>query len=32
MGIYNRRYLDRRLEEECARARRYTLPLAVKRY
>jgi diguanylate cyclase (GGDEF)-like protein len=29
IGIYNRRYLDRRLEEECARARRYTLPLSV---
>ena len=29
IGIYNRRYLDRRLEEECVRARRYTLPLAV---
>jgi len=29
MGIYNRRYLDRRLEEECARARRYALPLAI---
>ncbi len=29
MGIYNRRYLDHRLEEECARARRYSLPLSV---
>jgi len=29
MGIYNRRYLDRRLDEECARARRYQLPLFV---
>lgn len=29
IGIYNRRYLDRRLEEECARARRYGLPLFV---
>ena len=29
IGIYNRRYLDRRLEEECARARRYQLPLFV---
>jgi diguanylate cyclase (GGDEF)-like protein len=28
-GIYNRRYLDRRLEDECARARRYQLPLFV---
>lgn len=29
IGIYNRRYLDRRLEEEFARARRYALPLSV---
>jgi diguanylate cyclase (GGDEF)-like protein len=29
MGIYNRRYLDRRLEEEITRAQRYTLPLSV---
>lgn len=29
IGIYNRRYLDRRLDEECARARRYSLPLSV---
>ncbi len=29
MGIYNRRYLDRRLEEEYARARRYSLPLSL---
>lgn len=29
MGIYNRRYLDRRLIEEIARARRYKLPLSV---
>jgi diguanylate cyclase (GGDEF)-like protein len=29
IGIYNRRFLDRRLEEECARARRYSLPLSV---
>lgn len=29
MQIYNRRYLDRRLEEEFARARRYELPLSV---
>ncbi len=28
-GIYNRRYLVRRLEEECARSRRYHLPLSV---
>ena len=28
-GIYNRRYLDRRLEEECARSERYHLPLAI---
>lgn len=29
MGIYNRRYLDRRLNEEFARSRRYGLPLSV---
>ena len=29
IGIYNRRYLDRRLEEEFQRARRYGLPLAI---
>jgi diguanylate cyclase (GGDEF)-like protein len=29
MGIYNRRYLDRRLEEEFLRARRHGLPLSV---
>lgn len=29
MGIYNRRYLYRRLEEECSRARRYMVPLSV---
>lgn len=29
VGIYNRRYLDRRLGEECARAQRYALPLSV---
>lgn len=29
LGIYNRRYWDRRLEEECARARRYALPMSV---
>lgn len=29
MGIFNRRYLDRRLKEEVARAQRYALPLAV---
>ncbi len=29
LGIYNRRYLDRRLIEEFARARRYSLPLSV---
>lgn len=29
IGIYNRRYLDRRLEEECARAQRYALPLSL---
>jgi diguanylate cyclase (GGDEF)-like protein len=28
-GIYNRRYLDRRLEEECARSERYHNPLAI---
>lgn len=28
-GIYNRRYLDRRLEEECTRSQRYHLPLAI---
>jgi diguanylate cyclase (GGDEF)-like protein len=28
-GIFNRRYLERRLEEEVARARRYGLPLSV---
>ena len=28
-GIYNRRYMDRRLEEECARSKRYHLPLAI---
>ncbi|MBI5302778.1 MAG: GGDEF domain-containing protein [Chloroflexi bacterium] len=28
-GIYNRRYLDRRLNEEFARARRYASPLSV---
>jgi diguanylate cyclase (GGDEF)-like protein len=28
-GIYNRYYFDRRLEEECARAQRYRLPLFV---
>jgi diguanylate cyclase (GGDEF)-like protein len=28
-GLYNRRYLDRRLEEEFARAKRYTLPLSI---
>ncbi len=28
-GIYNRRYLDRRLEEEFGRARRYNMPLSV---
>lgn len=28
-GIYNRRYLDSRLKEECARARRYQLPLSI---
>lgn len=29
IGIYNRRYLDRRLHEEFSRARRYNLPMAV---
>lgn len=29
MGIYNRRYLERRLTEEVARAQRYTVPLSV---
>ena len=29
MNIYNRRYLDRRLVDEVARARRYDLPLSV---
>jgi diguanylate cyclase (GGDEF)-like protein len=29
IGIYNRRYLDRRLEEEFARARRYRQPLGL---
>lgn len=29
MGIYNRRHLDRRLEEEVGKARRYGLPLSV---
>ena len=28
-GIYNRRYLERRLEEEFTRARRYGLPLSI---
>jgi diguanylate cyclase (GGDEF)-like protein len=28
-GIHNRRYMDRRLIEECARAKRYDLPLFV---
>ncbi len=28
MGIYNRRHLDRRLEEEVGKARRYGLPLS----
>jgi diguanylate cyclase (GGDEF)-like protein len=27
--VFNRRYLDRRLSEECARARRFGLPLSV---
>ena len=29
MGIYNRRYLDRRLAEEIQRARRYELPFSI---
>lgn len=29
MGIYNRRYLERRLDEEVARGRRYGLPLSI---
>lgn len=29
LGVYNRRYLERRLEQEVARAQRYSLPLAV---
>lgn len=29
LGIYNRRYLDRRIEEECARAKLYKQPLSV---
>lgn len=29
VGLYNRRYLDRRLSEELSRARRYDLPLSV---
>lgn len=29
LGIYNRRYLDQRLKEETARARRYKLPLSL---
>lgn len=29
MNIYNRRYLDRRLADEVARARRYDLPLSI---
>ena len=28
-GLYNRRYLDRRLEEELNRAKRYALPLSI---
>lgn len=28
-GIYNRRYLDRRLDEEFERARRYRMPLSI---
>ncbi|NND33998.1 MAG: GGDEF domain-containing protein [Saprospiraceae bacterium] len=29
LGIYNRRYLDRRLDEEISRAKRYNLPLSI---
>jgi diguanylate cyclase (GGDEF)-like protein len=29
MGIFNRRYLERRLEEEVARSKRYNLPLSI---
>ena len=29
IGIYNRRYLDKRLEEEFKRAKRYNLPLSL---
>ena len=29
IGIYNRRYLDRRLDEEVERAQRYALPLSI---
>lgn len=29
MGIYNRRYLDRRLQEEVTRSQRYDLPLTI---
>jgi diguanylate cyclase (GGDEF)-like protein len=29
MGVYNRRYLERRLREEVARAQRYHLPLTI---
>jgi len=29
LGIYNRRYLDQRLKEEIARAKRYKLPLSL---
>ena len=29
IGIYNRRYLDRRIAEEISRAHRYTLPLSM---
>jgi diguanylate cyclase (GGDEF)-like protein len=28
-GLYNRRYLDRRLEEEFSRAKRYSFPLSI---
>jgi diguanylate cyclase (GGDEF)-like protein len=28
-GVYNRRYMDQRLKEECARARRYSIPISV---